>query len=102
MRFLKHIERTAILLHLVSADQDDPLAAYGEVRREIESFGRGLGDKREILILSKIDLVSEEERETKMKLLAAKTGREVLCVSVEDPEALKAFADKLSSILGGK
>src|SRR3990167_476164 len=64
-KFLKHIERTGILLHLVSADQDDPLVAYKEVRREIELFGHDLGAKREIVILSKIDLISPSERETK-------------------------------------
>lgn len=101
-KFLKHIERTAMLLHLVSAEQDDPLASYREVRKEIESFGHHLADKKEILILSKIDLVSEEERETKRKLLAKGTGREVLTVSVEDPASLKAFADALAKLLAQK
>ena len=99
IKFLKHVERTGILLHLVSADQDDPLAAYREVHTEIESFGHGLAKKREIIILSKIDLISRGECETKMQLLARETGRGVLKVSVEDPQALKTFADKLSKIL---
>ncbi len=98
IKFLKHVERTGILLHLVSADQDDPLAAYREVYKEIDQFGHGLTEKREIIILSKIDLVSAEECETKMKLLAKETGREVLSVSVEDPKVLKEFSDKLSKI----
>lgn len=98
-KFLKHVERTAILLHLVSADQDDPLAAYGEVRKELEAFGHGLAGKEEIIVLSKIDLISDEERETKRKLFAQKTGREVLCVSVADTEALKSFSDDLAKIL---
>jgi GTP-binding protein len=96
IKFLKHVERTGILLHLVSADQDDPLAAYREVRREIESFGYGLADKREFIILSKIDLVSPEMCETKMQLLARGSGREVIPVSVEDPAALKKFSNRIS------
>ncbi|KKW43988.1 hypothetical protein A3J11_00475 [Candidatus Kaiserbacteria bacterium RIFCSPLOWO2_02_FULL_55_12] len=99
IKFLKHVERTGILLHLVSSDQDDPLAAYREVRREIEVFGHGLAKKREILILSKIDLIPPGERETKMQLLARETGREVLSVSVQDPKALKEFSDTLAKIL---
>jgi GTP-binding protein len=98
IKFLKHVERTGILLHLVSAEQDDPLAAYREVRTEIESFGHGLGEKREIVILSKIDLISPEMCETKMTLLAKETGREVLSVSIEDPASLKSFADRLTTI----
>jgi GTPase len=96
IKFLKHVERTGILLHLVSADQDDPLAAYKEVHREIESFGHGLANKREFIILSKIDLVSPEMCETKMQLLARGSGREVIPVSVEDPAALKKFSSRLS------
>src|SRR3989344_7436647 len=96
--FLKHVERTGIILHLISADQDDPLAAYVEVYREMDSFGHGLINKREIIVLSKIDLISSAECETKMRLLAQKTGREVLIVSVEDRKAFKAFADQLTKI----
>ncbi|NNM84041.1 GTPase ObgE [Candidatus Parcubacteria bacterium] len=98
-RFLKHVERTGILLHLVSADQDDPLAAYREVSKELDAFGQGLNEKNEIVVLSKIDLVSPEMCETKMKLLARETGREVLAVSIENPQSLKAFADRLTKIL---
>ena len=99
IRFLKHVERTGILLHLVSADAVDPLAAYEEVRREIEAFGPTLSKKQEFIILSKIDLVTDAERETKRELLARETGREVLEVSVLDPKSLKSFRDKLSKIL---
>jgi len=99
IKFLKHVERTGILLHLVSASQDDPLAAYGEVHTETEAFGHGLGQKCEIVVLSKTDLISPAERDIKMQLLAGETGKEVLSVSIEDPESLKAFADQLSNIL---
>lgn len=98
IKFLKHVERTRILLHLVSANQDDPLAAYKEVRKEIELFGHDLIKKREFIILSKIDLVSPEECETKIQLLARETGREVLQVSIKDPVALKKFSDRLAEI----
>lgn len=99
IKFLKHVERTGILLHLVSASTDDPIAAYREVRKEIELFGHGLANKREIVVLSKIDLISPSECEIKVKLLVKGTGREVLEVSVEDPKILKKFSDQLSNIL---
>ena len=99
IKFLKHVERTGILLHLVSADQDDPLAAYKEVRKEIELFGYGLAEKKEIIILSKIDLISPEMCEMKMQLLIRETNREVLKVSVEDTDTLKQFTHQLTKIL---
>lgn len=99
IKFLKHVERTRILLHLVSATQEDPLAAYREVRIELEQFGQGLAQKPEVVILSKIDEVDPEERETKIKTLAKETGREVLAVSILDPESIKALGDRLSILL---
>lgn len=99
IKFLKHVERTGILLHLVSASQDDPLAAYREVRKEIELFGHGLSDKREIIILSKIDLIPPSECEIKKELLSTETGREVFSVSVKDHKSRKNFSDTLAKIL---
>lgn len=98
IKFLKHVERTGILLHLVSADQEDPLEAYREVRKEIELFGHGLTEKREIIVLSKTDLVTPEEKERIQRLLTKETDKEVLSVSIEDKESLKAFSDQLTSL----
>lgn len=99
IKFLKHVERTGILLHLVSADQDDLLAAYEEVHKEVELFGHELTKKHEIIVLSKTDLISPAERDIKMQLLVNETGREVLSVSVQEPKSLKAFSDTLTKIL---
>lgn len=99
IKFLKHVERTGILLHLVSANQDDILEAYKEVRNEIHSFGKGLDKKREVIVLSKIDLIPEEEVRTMMELLARETEKEVVAVSVNDPKSVKEFSDWLSKVL---
>mgnify|MGYP001593384326 CR=1 FL=1 len=99
IKFLRHVERTGILLHLVSADQDNLIKAYKEVHNEVELFRHGLAEKREIIVLSKTDLVSTQECKTKIQLLARETGREVLPVSVEDPNILKKFSDQLANIL---
>ena len=101
IKFLRHVERTGILLHLVSANQDDPLAAYREVRKEIELFGHGLTTKREIIVLSKTDLISTEECKSKSKLLAKATGKEVLEITIEDAKIVKKFSDRLIKILSG-
>lgn len=101
IKFLKHVERTGFLLHLVSASQEDPLAAYREVRTEIESFGHGLSQKKEYIVLSKTDLVSDEACAEKRDILAA-TGREVLEVSVENPVPLKRFSDRLATLFAAR
>lgn len=97
-KFLRHVERTGILLHLVSSETEDPVAAYREVRKEIEAFGHGLQEKREVVVLSKTDLLSPEDVEARKKLLAKATDKEVLSVSIVDDGSLKAFSDRLSAI----
>ncbi|MBU6214850.1 GTPase ObgE [Patescibacteria group bacterium] len=97
--FLKHVERTGILLHLVSAEQEDSIMAYKKVRREVELFGHGLAEKREILILSKADLITPDEALIKAEALAKGTGKEVLIVSVVDPSSIRLFADTLTKLL---
>lgn len=69
-RFLGHVERCAVLLHLIDGTQDDVAEAYRIVRAEIEAYGGGLADKPEIVALNKIDamdkdLVSEKAKQLK-------------------------------------
>jgi GTP-binding protein len=56
--FLRHIERTRVLLHLIDATADDPIAAYHTIQAELQAYGRGLADRPQILALNKIDAVT--------------------------------------------
>lgn len=56
-RFLGHVERTAVLLHLIDATQDDILGAYKIIRTELESYGGGLSEKPEVVALNKVDAI---------------------------------------------
>ncbi|MDX2096811.1 MAG: GTPase ObgE [Leptolyngbyaceae cyanobacterium bins.59] len=58
--FLRHIERTRLLLHLVDATSEDPIAAYQTIQQELVAYGRGLADRPQILVLNKIDAVDED------------------------------------------
>lgn len=95
-KFLRHIERTGLLVHLVSAEQENLVSAYEGIRNELAAFGGGLGEKREIVVLSKADLLSPEERSKAVEELARASGQEVLLLSVTDPDLLKSFSDRLS------
>lgn len=98
-RFLKHIERTGLLVHLVSVEQENPVAAYRAIREELAAFGRGLPEKPEILVLSRVDMVSPEEAEKLRKDLEKASGVPVLTLSVIDDELLKTFSDTLTKRL---
>jgi GTP-binding protein len=80
-RFLGHVERTGVLLHLVDATDPNPVKAYRTVRHEIEAYGEGLAEKREILALSKIDAVSAEDLGKAKRKLARATGKTPLTLS---------------------
>ena len=58
--FLRHIERTRLLLHLVDVTAADPIADYDTIQKELAAYGRGLPERPQILALNKIDAVSPE------------------------------------------
>ncbi|WP_421724835.1 GTPase ObgE [Bauldia sp.] len=69
-RFLGHIERCRVLLHLVDGTGDDPAAAYRTVQDELMAYGHGLADKPEIVALTKVDALSPEDRAATIRALA--------------------------------
>ncbi len=69
-RFLGHVERCGVILHLVDATEPDLTAHYRTVRRELEAYGHGLADKPEIVGLNKIDALTPEEIKAKRASLA--------------------------------
>ncbi len=80
-RFLGHVERTAVLVHLVDGTQEDVAGAWRTVRHELEAYGEGLEDKSEILALNKIDALDDETRDAKQAELEAAAGVKVRLLS---------------------
>jgi GTP-binding protein len=96
-RFLGHVERCRVLLHLIDITQDDLAGAYRTVRRELEAYGGILADKPEVVALSKIDAFDEELRQAQRDDFTAATGIEPLLLSGVSGENLEAA---LSALLG--
>ena len=80
-RFLGHVERTAVLIHLVDATQEDVALAWRTVRHELDAYGAELAGKPEILALNKIDALDEETLAAKAAELKAAAGVEPRRVS---------------------
>ena len=74
-RFLGHIERTRVLLHLVDANLEDVAAAYRTVRDELDAYGAGLTDKPEVIALNKCDLIDDELAEGARRRAGSGIGR---------------------------
>ena len=89
VRFLGHVERTAVLIHLVDCTQTDVAEAWRTVRHELEAYGAGLGDKPEILALSKVDALDPETLAMQKEALEAASGRPVSLVSGVSGQGVK-------------
>ena len=99
-RFLGHVERTELLLHLVDAAGDDPVEAWRVVRGEIEGYGAGLTDKPEVIALSRSDLVDAERlNELKVELSEA-AGHAAFPISAPLGEGIEALLDAVIQRLG--
>ena len=92
---MRHIERTRTLIHCVSAEEANPAQAYEIVRKELGLYNENITKKPEIIILTKTDLISEEEREEKMKTLKGLSGT-VFPLSVLNDGLLKNLSDFLT------
>jgi GTP-binding protein len=80
-RFLGHVERCAVLLHLVDATAEDVVANWRLVRRELDAYGAGLAEKPEIIGLNKADAVPADELAKKRQRLKRASRHEVLTLS---------------------
>lgn len=80
-RFLGHVERTQVLLHLVDATQEDVAGAYRTVRRELKAYGGDLAKKKEIVALSKCDAIDAETLALRMAELQKAARKKPLALS---------------------
>ncbi|MHA4733121.1 GTPase ObgE [Ensifer adhaerens] len=98
-RFLGHVERTRVLLHLVSAQEEDVAKAYKTVRHELEAYGGGLEDKPQIVALSQIDVLDEDELKIKAKALAKACGEQPLLLSAAVGKGMTEALRALRSVI---
>jgi GTP-binding protein len=74
-RFLGHVERCAVILHLIDGTEEDVVGAYKTIRGELADYGHGLSDKPEVIGLNKIDAIDADEVRRKSRALARATGK---------------------------
>ncbi|UAK24232.1 GTPase ObgE [Sphingomonas nostoxanthinifaciens] len=98
-RFLGHIERCRILLHLVDGTQDDPIEAWRVVRGELDAYGAGLEDKPEILALNKVDALDPKDVAKIAKKLAKASGVEPLLLSGAGGTGVDEALDRIVAAL---
>ena len=87
-RFLGHVERTRVLLHLVSANEEDVAGVYRTIRGELKAYGNGLDEKPEIVALSMVDTLQPQDRKNKITALKKACGRAPLELSSVSREGI--------------
>jgi GTP-binding protein len=98
-KFLRHIQRTKMIFHLISMEGNNPLENYEVIRKELENYDKELSKKKEIIILSKTDLVSKEEIE-RVKKEFEKSDKKVLISSILDDNLIKSLSEEIVKLLG--
>ena len=100
IRFLRHIERTRILIHLVDVsamDTDNPLHAYNTVNEELAMYNKKLMEKPQIVVLNKIDL--PDVLEAAKKFQAAIKEKQVILISALTGEGIENLKSKIIQLL---
>ncbi len=95
--FLRHIERTRLLLHLIDSTQEDPIAAYETIQAELEAYGKGLNDRPQIVALNKADAMTSDPEA--MEAIAARlrelTDAPVFTISAVTRKGVDAMLQKV-------
>jgi GTP-binding protein len=97
-KFLKHVKKTKMLLHLVSLEEKDPKNQYFTIFKELSDYDKSITDKETWIILTKKDLISEHEMEQAISSID-KIGKRVFVIAKNDPESIKKLSDALAKHL---
>jgi GTP-binding protein len=101
-RFLGHVERCRVLLHLVDANVEDVAEAYRIVRDELDAYGAGLEDKPEVVALNKADLLDDELLDALSDELEAESGKRPLRLSGATGAGSDAVLDSILAHLAAR
>jgi len=100
-KFLRHVERTKILFHIISAESNEPTVDYQIVRNELKAHNKELLSKPEYVFLSKIDLLSKDEVDKKIEKLKA-IGKNAIAISTTENVNINRVEEILREIIKQK
>ncbi|MFP4386310.1 MAG: GTPase ObgE [Alphaproteobacteria bacterium] len=101
-RFLGHVERTSVLLHIIDCTQDDIVQSYKTIRNELRQYGANLENKPEIIVLNKADALGKELAEDQAQTLSKAINKNVKTISAVSGENIKPLLFELANIVAQK
>jgi len=100
IKFLRHIERTRILVHLIDAlsiDLDNPLKVYNTINNELAMYSKGLAEKPQIVVINKLDLPGADEANNKFK--SAAKDKKVFLISAINKTGIDELKSQIIKLL---
>jgi GTPase len=98
-RFLGHIERCALLLHMIDVTGDDPVKAYRTVREELKAYSKLLADKEEIVAFNKVDAIDDKSLEKKLKAFETKLKIKPMLISAAAAKNTDKLMSKIMTVV---
>nr|WP_295742331.1 GTPase ObgE [uncultured Acidocella sp.] len=98
-RFLGHVERCAVLLHLIDGAAGHVVDAWRTIRTELEAYGGGLSEKPEIIVLNKIDAMSPRELSARKSALAKASGAKIMTICAVTGEGVREVLRALQDVI---
>ncbi|PPR25847.1 MAG: GTPase Obg/CgtA [Alphaproteobacteria bacterium MarineAlpha9_Bin4] len=95
LKFLGHIEKCSQILHFVDINKKNIIKDYQVIRNELNKYGKGLDKKKEILVLTKKDLVNDTVFKKKINNLKSYTGKNIYAISIKDKKSVDSLINKL-------
>jgi GTP-binding protein len=99
-RFLGHVERCAVLLHLVDVTGDDPVKAYRTIRKELKAYSPELAEKPEIIAFNKVDAVAADDLEAKLADFRKRIRKTPILISGATQQGVSDAMKKLLEVIG--
>ncbi len=97
--FLRHVSRTKMLVHCISLEQSDPVDVYKQIRDELAEYDTELVEKPEVVVLTKADVLEDDELSSIKEELEEGIDNTVYTTSILDDGSIKSFRDSLVKIL---
>ena len=101
IKFLRHVERTKILFHLISAESKKPITDYKTIKKELAKYNKDLAKKSEYIFLSKSDAVPAKDLKKKVASLK-KLNKNILAISVYDWDSIEKVKKILNNLKAKK
>jgi GTP-binding protein len=98
-QFLRHIERTRLLVHLLDGAAEEPLGNFAVIQRELELFSRRLAHKPQLVVLNKMDLPAAAEKWPEVQRAMQRRGLEALAISAVTGQGVKELLRRLATLL---